>query len=693
MEDVEERVAEIRRNAVAPRSRLIYHSSSARFVLWLYTDRRELITPDFLQLISDDEDAATVAAVKKLLAEHRDVRPLYFEQLTPQCFMSWIVSLQKRSGESLSYASYNSHRSAYNNLCRDYGYTKSEYFESELTHHFKGLKREVASNMASGVVSCKEGKDPLPFELYRYFGLATLKSASRDMIFGRTFLILSWNLMARAANTLSIRYEHMQFTEDCLCIMFAQMKTDQFADRPKDPRHVYANPIMPEVCPMLALGVMWLCYGFSSDSNKLFPGSRQYERFRHLLSRLLEAESSQLALRGIDKSDIGSHSIRKGCATYCSSGSTACPSGPSIDIRAGWAQGGVKGRYVKHQNAGDMFVGRTASGLPINDPQFSILPPHFNRSDDARDAIHLCFTAVPPQAYRVAEFALASVVFHREFLRTTLPESHSLFSTRLFTTRNLLDSLVNNVICEMPSESSKMQATGIPPHVAILNHITQLWRAVEASKSSQDHNVTKIIDGVIAVLDERAIGSGVVTRDMLHQEFAAHSARIEAICREGRHSVAPITTREEENRPMGQLYSWGGALHPVPETFELPSVSCRDAWHLWIQGDASKQYPPFRKLKPIDMPASNARKRLSDLRYLMQKVERHAVAAGRSISNLSPRSASVVFDEHSSVIDVSTSTDGSRKRRRNQLVWITVASILRGKEKKRKRNGTNDSGE
>jgi hypothetical protein len=32
------------------------------------------------------------------------------------------------------------------------------------------------------------------------------------------------------------------------------MKNDQSGERPRDPRHIYANPLMPEVCPILSLG-------------------------------------------------------------------------------------------------------------------------------------------------------------------------------------------------------------------------------------------------------------------------------------------------------------------------------------------------------------------------------------------------------------------------------------------------------
>jgi len=46
--------------------------------------------------------------------------------------------------------------------------------------------------------------------------------------------------------------------------------------------------------------------------------------------------------------DIETHSARKGASTFCSSGSTSCPSGVAVHLRAGWAMGGVQDRYLQY---------------------------------------------------------------------------------------------------------------------------------------------------------------------------------------------------------------------------------------------------------------------------------------------------------------------------------------------------------
>jgi hypothetical protein len=125
------------------------------------------------------------------------------------------------------------------------------------------------------------------------------------------------------------------------------MKNDQNGDRPRDARNIYANPIVPEICPILSLGIYLLC--FPMDDTHLFPGGKQYDRYRQNLTKVLKEEHmlSVLESRCVAAEDLGTHSARKGAATYCSSGSTAGPSAAAINLRAGWSMGTVQNTYLR----------------------------------------------------------------------------------------------------------------------------------------------------------------------------------------------------------------------------------------------------------------------------------------------------------------------------------------------------------
>ncbi len=61
----------------------------------------------------------------------------------------------------------------------------------------------------------------------------------------------------------------------------------------------------------------------------------------------------ELKSRGYTAGDLGSHSTRKGAASFVSSGSTACPSGSAVTLRAGWSLVGVQDCYIRYEAAGD----------------------------------------------------------------------------------------------------------------------------------------------------------------------------------------------------------------------------------------------------------------------------------------------------------------------------------------------------
>ena len=141
---------------------------------------------------------------------------------------------------------------------------------------------------------------------------------------------------------------------------FAHEKTDHTQSKPGYARHIYANPYQPEICPILSLGIFFLIVDVTStDSEQIFSGSNQYSRFERILQSKFAAEE----LLGRSCGTYGSHSIRKGAATFTSSGTTACPPFAAVSFRTGWAMGGVISLYIQYQAAGDQYVGRTVSGL------------------------------------------------------------------------------------------------------------------------------------------------------------------------------------------------------------------------------------------------------------------------------------------------------------------------------------------
>ena len=219
--------------------------------------------------------------------------------------------------------------------------------------------------------------------------------------------------------------------------------------------------------------------------------------------------------------NIGTHSIRKGAATFASSGSTGGPSIVSICLRCGWALGNVLERYFKYEDAGDQFVGRVIAGLPVNTSKFSVLPPHFVdlESSCVKRGIQAMFPALStvPQLSSILYLLLASLVYHFDFLHSTLPADHAFRFTPLFTDKDLLSSLRNVLVSGY--ESPYLVATGIPPHV-------EVYKLLEKNERSISKMPTLIMNGIAQVIEDKGVKAGHITRDILESVLKSALSKI-----------------------------------------------------------------------------------------------------------------------------------------------------------------------
>jgi len=680
----EEEVAAMRNNLVSKKSKGVYNGSMLKFLPWMVENKRELVNPEFA--LRYDLAGNKKLFLKTALQNAPNDPPIFFEALTAEVFLTWIVSLRKNDGEKPGGQTYASHRSGLFDLFRSFKVTMSLELQSELKNHYKGLKRTIASNIAAGGTKIKSGKDPLSISLYRFLGLEVLRMDNRDSVFARTFMILTWNLICRASNTFQVCLDHMEWSEDSLCVFFSQMKNDQCAERPRDPRHIYANPLHPEICGILALGIYWSCYTFEEGEVRLFPGNNQYERFRKILSRMVVLENVALELerRAIDPQSLGTHSMRKGASTYGASGSTACPPSAALQLRAGWTLPGVQGGYLRHEAAGDMYVGRTVSGLPIDKPEFAVLPPNFEGADAQaiKEALRLVFPTLPKSLNRIGEFAMASLVYHREFLLENLPKSHPLLESVLFRNDIVYNKLKCLVQCKLSHEGGDLKGTGIPPHVSILSQMKLMSEELKRNIEVQNQNVSRIVDAIMAKLEEKAIGLGTVTHADLEDTLmkCLEKSGVMKLVRNIENPSHSIERPATDSRLRAlPLYTWGGKLHYFPEDFTFPKGSVLEAWRYWCMGNESKGYPPLKRLTPDELSNMNLRKRLSDFKFLMTKIEKRAEELGIAKSSPSEEEAIANFEQCSSVISLPRETSTGKRRRTGQLTWITAVTILRGK--------------
>ncbi|OWY94575.1 hypothetical protein PHMEG_00035653 [Phytophthora megakarya] len=277
---------------------------------------------------------------------------------------------------------------------------------------------------------------------------------------------------------------------------------------------------------------------FTQDG-KLFPGGNQYNRFLKVLKGVLCGALIRdvLTEAGMTHGALGTHSARKGAATYVSSCSTSGPSAASICLRAGWTLPGVQDKYVRFKAAGDMVAGRYVAGLPFDSPDFAILPPFFNtQSGQIQDALELrqriqvaldaIFPGVSPNLRQVCQFGLASLLYHKTFLQQNLPPTHLLFDTPLFDVNNELQLqwLQQRVECRKCQMDDYITATRIPSHVGLM---TELASMRDTFAESFDSALKRHINGSVMSIEAlEAAFASVLARSSLLQS-AQHASGVE----------------------------------------------------------------------------------------------------------------------------------------------------------------------
>jgi hypothetical protein len=412
-------------------------------------------------------------------------------------------------------------------LWKRHGKSFPEEFYAGVNDVKKGAQRKRAQEKVEGLVPMEEGKAAVPGHLFLELAETLLKS--KDDIFCHTFAICSWMLMCRVSNVADLRCAHFSWENDALMISIVRHKADKEGER-TDSKHCYANPLNPNVCIVTALGIYFAVYGVPTNANQfLFDGKSQQDRFVDAIRRALELNprlKAELDRLNITVEDIASHSFRKGARSYCQGGTTGGPSTPSILLRGGWALEGIDKKYVRYEAAADQYIGRIVAMLDIGSPDFAVLPPHFDNVDErVMLVVKNCFPGAPKSLESVLVHCLASLVFHREFLRRTLKADHPLFKTTLFA-QQLVDKLADRVSLSFVGD--KITSSGIPPYVSI-------QKQLETVSKIMDSMPGRVRAAISEEFEQRAIDSGSITRNVLEQMLEGMMGRLKDFFSSNRH--------------------------------------------------------------------------------------------------------------------------------------------------------------
>lgn len=667
-------------------------------------------------------NARVLGRLRSILRNSYETNVVILNKITPVRYMDFILTLTGRNGSRhLSNSSYNNKRAALHHLFRLHnriGFRR--FFKNELGNLFKGLYRTVAQNRqviqidnantpaprVNNNNKVSEGKEPMSVELYKALCGWLLNYGTVDGIFAYCFLILSWNLSCRAANTANIRFKDISWCSsfDSYAIVFGHSKTDQLGDESKCLRHIYANPHIPLICPVLAIGCYFSsCFNtVQSDNCYLFPGKDQAKRFGKIISAVLKRNRNLVSELGFSLSDLGTHSIRKGAVSYLSS----LPGGPAtaaICIRAGWTMGKIKDVYMRFVTAGDQFVGRCLCLLPILRSEFGCSPPYFVQADntnnnewidDMRKSQFPMVCSVHGLG-RLTKMCLASILYHRHWLLSSLRVNHVfLITSSVLRNGELLQQVNSN------SNKDLIQVTfpwtdnnafsGIPPHIALMQQVTQV-------KEKQQLLVSEFVGELRTMLEKMGVDGGRMSENNLKNILNNFEEKF--ISRIGFVNPLAVTENEVESVRIenGKTYSvhyYLNSYKRVPMDWRFPRCGVADLWRHWWIGDSIRQIPPLRMIatqdvKHLDSFALDeeelhgrtgisrgqrrlARKTLNDIKFLMKFVHDKVVERGAYEIEINLANVDKMFLAVADCFDV--------KERDAQKRWSTVVHAVRSKK-------------
>ena len=182
---------------------------------------------------------------------------------------------------------------AINNLFTDSHRQVPHVFKSQLSKMLASKRKTEQRMKANGTIPDDNAREEMSFALYRELAMYFLKS---DNMFAHLFLVLCWNMMVRNCNTDDLVFGNCVWTGDSFGVSVKRTKTNPDGSKQVQEtiKHIYANPLMPEVCPILALAMYLVVFPFvgtTKSSTKLFPGSNTQKNFNDCVTAALKVSS------------------------------------------------------------------------------------------------------------------------------------------------------------------------------------------------------------------------------------------------------------------------------------------------------------------------------------------------------------------------------------------------------------------
>lgn len=287
--------------------------------------------------------------------------------------------------------------------------------------------------------------------------------------------------------------------------------------------------------------------------------------------------------------------------------------------------------------------------MPTDKPQFKAVCPHFlHPGDEQVNELCMCMFGTPtnPKLQKVIPFLAASLIYHYDFLKQTLPATHQLWQSVL---GRMQDSEVDRLRPDISigDDGGAITLRGVPISIKILQECTSI-HAVHKQQQDALEDVKREVATIAKLIPMSAAGLSLASQREQFNLFAEDLSRnlqktIKASL-EGSHPRKRKHTESESvvsnSAPYGAfngfpLHFWGGKARAIPENFVYStSMKIVSAWDLWW--GVGSHFPPLRQVLSsqykLDIPdqASDKKHRcrlnnsMYELREVMSYFEKNA---------------------------------------------------------------------
>lgn len=501
----------------------------------------------------------------------------------------------------------------------------------------KGRTRTVADLRSAGLMPSKEGKHYLSFQGYRLLARKALVEAAipRQSLLAHAFTVICWNLMSRSITTAPLLWNNVGWVGDCMTITYDKSKTNQEGLH-VFPRHIFANPADPLVCPVLALGLKLIHendIGAGGNSSKIFYGTCGNTRYSIWMKSKLDAlEDAEIAELGCSPKDIGTHSLRKGSSTYVC-GLTNGPNSDAVKLRMDHSIGSTDDKYIHIQAGSDKVVGRCVTGLDSNTDEFCYLPPVFVNLDGVNfnDVLPPGRMGNASASLRAAiPFLIASVVHHSEWLENNLPSNHPYFSSKLYRSGFVTSWKQKVKLCKRYCNDTKLTASGVPAYALIAQNVVELAEQNNARHDNHDARFDSLPQEIITLLMSRlgsVKGVQISNEESFMRCFEKLGISVQIndiiemmkVLRNAYPSASASSSSSLPSSPNDFVqFEWGNSVHNVPEGFKMPQENVVSLWRFWIFGCTKNKLRPLIDLPGRSLSDKSQRSQLSKARYVMK---------------------------------------------------------------------------